>query len=108
MALAHCTREVLFLRQLLKELGYKEGKTTILEDNQACISMSKNPAQHARTKHIDVRYHFVRERIEQQELELDYVPTKDNTADMFTKGLDRKLFHKHRAGLRVVMRANDD
>ena len=105
IGLAHCAREVLFLRQLLKELGYEQREPTlILEDNQACIAIAENPAHHARTKHIDVRYHFVRERIERQELVLDYVPSKENTADVFTKGLDRELFQKHRAGLRVVKR----
>jgi hypothetical protein len=63
ISLAHCIREVLFLRQLLGELGYEQSTTQIYEDNQACISMAENPVQHSRTKHIDVRYHFVREKV---------------------------------------------
>ena len=103
IGLAHCAREVLFLRQLLKELGYEQQAATVIhEDNQASICIAENPAQHARTTHIDVRYHFVRERIERKELALEYVPSRDNVADIFTKELDRMLFQQHRAGLRVV------
>ena len=73
IGLAHCARETLFLRQLLKELGYQQpGPTVIREDNQTCIAIAENPAQHARTKRIDVRYHFVRDRIERQELLLEF------------------------------------
>ena len=55
----------------------------------------------SRTKHIDVRYHFVRERIEREELALEYVQSKSNTADVFTKGLERELFVRHRGGMKV-------
>ena len=103
IALAHCVRETLFLRQFLRELGHEQVEpTTVFEDNQACISIAENPAQHARTKHIDVRYHFVRERIERREIRLEYVKTNDNTADVFTKGLERELFNMHRRGMNVV------
>ncbi len=54
--------------------------------------MSKNPAQHARTKHIDVRYHFIREHVQQEEVVPVYVKSSENVADVTTKGLDRFPF----------------
>ena len=64
--------------------------TTIYCDNLSNIQLAKNPVFHARTKHIEVHYHFVRERVLSGEVELQYVPTDRQTADIFTKplGLD--------------------
>lgn len=87
VVLGHCTREVLFLRQLLKELGYEQGATVIREDNQACIAIAENPAQHSRVKLMDVRYHFIREHVQLKDADLEYVVLKDNPADAMTKGL---------------------
>jgi hypothetical protein len=92
ISLAHCIREVIFLRQLLGELGYEQSTTQIYEDNQACISMAENPVQHSRTKHIDVRYHFVREKVNLKEVKINYVESKENVADILTKGLERPAF----------------
>jgi len=102
IALAHCAREVLFLRQFLKELGYPQEPTVIREDNQACITIAENPAHHARTKHIDVRYHFIRERIELGQIKLEFVGSKENVADIFTKGLDQDLFCKNQERLGII------
>lgn len=60
IALTQATKEAIWLRFLLEELGFKqEGTTRIHEDNQSAIAIAKNPIQHARTKHIDIQYHFV-------------------------------------------------
>ncbi|EWM20262.1 retrotransposon unclassified [Nannochloropsis gaditana] len=76
----------LYIRQLLMDLGSKQDKPTmIMEDNQACIAMSNNPITHKRTKHIDVRYHFVREKVESKEVKLAYAPTQHHLADILTK-----------------------
>lgn len=92
IALTHCVRDVLFVRQMLKELGYAQKTTIIKEDNQACIAIAENPTQHARTKHIDVRYHFVREHVSENRIKLEYVMSRENLADIFTKGLGRELY----------------
>jgi len=61
MTLSHATREALWLRQLLKELGFEQTKrTAIMNDNQGYIAIAMNPVYHARTKHIDMQHHFVR------------------------------------------------
>lgn len=92
ITLAHCAREVLFLQQLLSELSCPQASTSTREDNQACMTFAQDPAQHARTKHIDVRYHFVRAHTSIRELALEYVASKMNTADMMTKALARDQF----------------
>ena len=65
VALCMATQEAIWLRRLLADIGEPpEGPKEIYEDNQGAISMAKNPVGHARTKHIDIRYHFVRERVQ--------------------------------------------
>ncbi|EWM20518.1 putative polyprotein [Nannochloropsis gaditana] len=82
------TQTAIYIRQLLMDLGSKQDEPTmIMEDNQACIAMSNNPIKHKRTKHIHVRYHFVREKVESKEVELVYIPTQHQLADILTKPL---------------------
>ncbi len=66
--------------------------TTIQEDNQGTIAMSKNPVSHKRTKHIDIKFHFVREKIQDKTIELKYRPKHEMIADIFTKPLPRGQF----------------
>ena len=65
---------------------------TVFEDNQSCISLAKNPTFHARTKHIDIRHHFVREAVENELIELVYCPTEEMIADILTKPLAKAQF----------------
>jgi len=77
----------------------------VLEDNQACIKMATNPRGWKRTKHIDVRHHFVRDLVSAGIIDLKGVPTEDQSADMLTKPTTGKSFYKHRdfmLGLDVV------
>ena len=64
--------------------------------------MAKNPKFHARTKHIDIQYHFVREHVQNKQIILTYCPTSDMTADVFTKALPQPAFVKHRRSLGLV------
>jgi hypothetical protein len=93
MGLAHGTQEVLFLRELVKELGLSQKQTIIHVDNQAAQQMALNPVHHQRTKHIDVRYHFVRERVQTKEVELQHISTKENLADIMTKGVTSSILN---------------
>ena len=73
MALSIATQEAIWLRQLQEELGVTEsGPTLIYEDNQGAISMAKNPVFHKRTKHVQIRYHFVCEAVKQRTIALEY------------------------------------
>ena len=69
------------------------------EDNQGAIAMAKNPVGHARTKHIDIRYHFVREGVQNGAIFLNYVATDEMIADILTKPLPKHPFEKLVIGL---------
>uniref|UniRef100_W8AQ86 Retrovirus-related Pol polyprotein from transposon TNT 1-94 n=1 Tax=Ceratitis capitata TaxID=7213 RepID=W8AQ86_CERCA len=93
VALCQGTKEVVFLRVLLSELGYGEyvkGPTSILCDNQSALYMVKNPLVQKRSKHIDIRYHYIREMHAEQQIEVEYIPTDDNAADVLTKVLGKQ------------------
>ena len=91
MSLTYAIQEAKFLRQLLSDiLGVKENIVELGVDNQGAISLAKNPVHHQRSKHIDIRYHFIRDEIQNGNVNLFYVPTKENTADIFTKPVSHK------------------
>ena len=93
VALCEATKEAIWLRLLLSELGYfQTGPTTLHEDNQSCISMNREDVHHSRTKHIDVKYHFTREQIELNKILVKYISTTDQVANIFTKQQDKARF----------------
>jgi hypothetical protein len=92
-AVCKATQEAIYLRMLFEESGMKvEQPLVIKEDNQACISFTRQPGDHTRTKHIDVRSCFVRRWVECGELVLEHVDTTQQLADIFTKALDTRQF----------------
>ncbi|KAF0729318.1 hypothetical protein Ae201684P_010440 [Aphanomyces euteiches] len=93
IAVAQAAKEVLLMKTLNCELGNPIKTGSIIRvDNQPAMATACNPVNHSRIKHIDVRYHFVRERIQLEELKLEYVPSRDNVADSFTKPLVAAVF----------------
>jgi hypothetical protein len=93
VALSDGCKEAVWLRRLLSEIGQPQLKPTpLMEDNQACIAIAENPRDHSRTKHIDLKFHHIRERIADGEVSVEYVPTADQIADIFTKGLPKPAF----------------
>jgi hypothetical protein len=100
LALTATAQDVLWLRNLLGELGHEQhGPTIIYQDNLSTITTASNPKQHRGTKHIDVRAHFIRDVIEGRKVRLEYKGTGDMIADIFTKALPHPAFARHRAGL---------
>ncbi|MCO5591687.1 hypothetical protein L7F22_045678 [Adiantum nelumboides] len=84
------TVECVWIRRLMADLGVgQDTANTIYTDNQSALAVARNPIFHARTKHIEVHYHYIRERLSAGEISLAYVPTQDNLADLFTKALSR-------------------
>ena len=84
------------MRELISELGNPpHNSTVILEDNQSAISIAKNPQFHGRTKHINIKYHFIREQIANGTICLKYCPTEDMLADILTKGIGPEKFECH-------------
>lgn len=95
MAVTDCSKEVLWMRHLLEELGWTQETTVINEENNGCIHLAKNPIILSRSKHIDIRHHFIREKIESGEVVSKYISSADNIADILTKGIAKEKFHKH-------------
>jgi transposase InsO family protein len=90
MAVSDAAKEAVWWRSFLSSLGFNQSNaTTILSDNQGSIKLSKNPENHRRTKHIDVRYHYIRECVSEGTVLLDYISTKEMAADVLTKPLGR-------------------
>jgi len=88
-------RELKWTRTLAEELGFKQRTTVLFEDNLGCIATSVNPIINERSKHIDVKYHWLRKEVKDGHLSLVYCPTADMVADIFTKALGKNLFDKH-------------
>ena len=85
---AHAAKEVVWLRQLLLKLKQRIEKPTILcMDNQSAITITCNPEFHNHSKHIEIRHHFLRQKLDEEELDLEFVPTGDQVADVLMKGL---------------------
>ena len=99
-AMAAAVQEAIYLRALLEDFGLQMKKPIdIGEDNQSCIKMCHNPVMHKRSKHIDTKLHFIRERVENKKVKIHYVPTEEMTADILTKSLPRVTVEKHRTVL---------
>ena len=94
MAITEATKESLWLTGLVKELGILQGGVQLYCDSQSAIYLAKNQVYHAKTKHIDVRFHKIRELVSSGELLLEKVHTSKNAADMLTKPVTTEKF-KH-------------
>ena len=93
IALSIAGQEATWLRRLLGSLNQNQTKETVLYgDNMGAIHLSKNPKDHARTKHIDIRFHFIRDMLESGDIILNYIESRENVADTFTKPLPRNMF----------------
>ncbi|SGY38360.1 BQ5605_C003g02007 [Microbotryum silenes-dioicae] len=96
LGLSHAAKEAVFLRSLLTELGLDTSSPLrLLGDNQGAIALTQNPVFHARTKHLRMLEHFVREHVRNGEISVTYIPTHDMVADIFTKPLPRVVFQRH-------------
>jgi len=88
------------------QLGLGNKPFPIMNDDAGTIALSKNPVHHERSKHIGLRHHFLRERVEDKTISLSHVPSADNSADLLTKGLPRELFDRLRDLLGVTARSD--
>ena len=96
-ALAHAFKEALWIRTFLSLLRFPVPRPfPILTDNQAACSLSTSSAISARSKHIDIRHHFIRDHVQAGSFSTTWIPTEDMPADIFTKPLSPILFHRHR------------
>ena len=98
VAATSCVCDAIWLRSLLKELGWPQGEPTkVYVDNKSAMELAKNPVFHNRSKHIDTRYHYIRECIARKEVQVEYVKSQDQIADIFTKPLKHEDFTKLRS-----------
>ena len=84
--------QILWMKATLSDFGIKFKKVPLLCDNESAIKLTNNLVQHARTKHIDVRHHFIRDHQQKGDICIESVGTEDQLADIFTKPLDKKSF----------------
>ena len=97
VALSAATQEAVWLSRLLTDIkGPPKAPILIKEDNQGTIAVARNPVSHNRTKHIDIKFHYVREALEDGIIDLTYCPTEQMTADILTKPLVRQQFETFR------------
>ena len=114
VALSSCEAEYMALKEGAKELVWLKAvfnQITLLHDykvnllfsdNMSAIALFKNPEHHARTKHIDIQYHFVRELIDNKVFKLLYVDTKNQLADALTKALDANSFRRFTSIVKIA------
>ncbi|KAH9292456.1 hypothetical protein KI387_042361 [Taxus chinensis] len=103
-------QEVLWLRQILGEFGFSQESPSILWcDNQSAIHIARNPVEHQRTKHIEIHMHFIRQLIQDGVVQMEFVPTADQLADIFTKPLasPRYLELRDKLGVKEVVLGGD-
>lgn len=103
IALSSAAQEAIWMRTLLSELKRESTKPALIyEDNQAAICLSKNPQFHGRSKHIEIKYHFIRDQVKNGVINVKYCKTDDMTADIMTKGLYGERFSKLRRIVGVI------
>ena len=97
-----CCAQILWMKQTLSDFDLSFEHVPVKCDNTSAISISKNPMQHSRTKNIDIRHHFLRDHVQKGDITLEFVSTKDQLADIFTKPLSEEQFVDIRRQLGVI------
>ncbi|GJR08442.1 retrovirus-related pol polyprotein from transposon TNT 1-94, partial [Tanacetum coccineum] len=104
VSLSPCCAQVIWMRTQLLDYGYRYHKIPIYSDSKSAIAISCNPVQHSITKHINIRYHFIKEHVEKGTTKLYFVGTEYQLADLFTKALPKERFEflVHKIGMRCM------
>lgn len=90
------SKEAIWCRRCLQDIGQKQSSPTrICCDNQGALALTANPVFHARTKHVEVQHHFIRDAIQRGEVTMEYIHTTKNLSDMLTKSLPAETQRKH-------------
>jgi hypothetical protein len=103
IAASTCCTQVIWMKQTLENIQVEyDEPIPIYCDNTSAISISKNPLMHSKTKHIPIKYHFLREQAAEKNIRVEYVSTKEQVANIFTKPLPREAFEYLRQRLGVI------
>ena len=97
-----CCAQILYMKQTLLDYGVDLEKVPLLCDNESMVKLANNLVQHSRTKHIDIRHHFLRDHVAKNDISLEGVRTEDQLADIFTNPLDEAIFCRLRNELNVL------
>ena len=97
------TSQAIWLRRIMEDFGEKQEEgTELFCDNKSAIAIAKNPVQHSRTRHIAIKHHFIRDAIEEGEIQLKFCKSEEQIADIFTKALPRDKFQQCREMLGIT------
>jgi hypothetical protein len=102
IAIGSCCAQILWIEATLNDFRIKFKQVSLLCDNESVVKIINNLVQHARTKHIDVHHHFIRDHQQKRDICIENVGTEDQLADIFTKPLDEKRFCKLRNELNIL------
>ncbi|KAH9724999.1 hypothetical protein KPL70_007704 [Citrus sinensis] len=102
IAARSCCAQALWMKQTLRDYGINLEQIPIKCDNTSAINLSKNPIQHSRTKHIEIRHHFLRDHVQKRDIALEFISTEKQLADIFTKPLCEEQFSKIRHELGMM------
>src|SRR5258705_689288 len=103
MAISDTCHQIIWIESLMQELSFPITNIDLCCDNQGAIFLASNPAQEHRSKHIDIRYHYIRECVEEKKVSLTYIPTTDQVADLMTKNLSYEKVKLFRQSLNITL-----
>lgn len=102
IAAGNCCAQILWIKQQLSDFGVSLNNILIFCDNTSAINITKNPVQHSRTKHIEIRHHFIRDHVLKKDISIEFVDSLNQIADIFTKPLNEAQFIKIRRELGML------
>ena len=103
IAAGSCCSQLLWMKKVLTGYGISQDTMVVYCDNSSAINISNNSVQHSETKHIEIRYHFIRDLVERKIVCLEYIPTERQNVVIFTKPLDRSKFKTLRQVIGVIL-----
>jgi hypothetical protein len=102
----NCCAQLLWMKQTLLDYGIIFKNVPLMCDNESAVKLATNPIQHSRTKHIDIRHHFLRDHVGKGDITIYSIGTDDQLVDIFTKPLDETRFCKLRSKMNVIDLSN--
>ena len=106
IAAGSCCARLRWMKQTPRDYGVNLKQVPLFCDNESAIKIANNPVQHSKTKHIEIRHHFLRDHVVKEDIDIIHVNTEEQLADIFTKPLDEKRFCKLRCELNILESSN--